>query len=318
MHECPMLKMGEKCPMLALPTGASGAHCPYCSKHLKATDPKPEPSAMSGEVMLDAAQRNRIGAKIETVAERPLRKTLLLQAKVAYDPELYGAQLEYLQKIKRYQKTSTIIDPYSSAAAERARTDLVSMGLSPELIREMSSWKTPDARLIGADPSGELWVNLFIYGEDLGDISAGADVEIQNPIAGKEPFRTKIKYLDHHVHSSTGNVRAWALVKNAEGHLRPEMYLQAKMIVELPSLLSVSEGAVLYSGDRPYVFVQSGEGVFEPRVVELGRKAEGYYEVRSGLKSQDVVIASGNFLVDSESRIRSAIDGAAGTEHGHD
>jgi len=70
--------------------------------------------------------------------------------------------------------------------------------------------------------------------------------------------------------------------------------------------LAVPESAVLPTGKRAVVFVDLGDGRLAPRDVELGLRAGGYYEVRTGLQAGEVVVTSGNFLVASESKLRSA------------
>jgi len=66
---------------------------------------------------------------------------------------------------------------------------------------------------------------------------------------------------------------------------------------------------VMDSGDRQYVFVVHDGGVFEPRTVQMGAKFEGKVAVLSGLKAGETIVTSGNFLVDSESRLKSAMGG---------
>jgi Cu(I)/Ag(I) efflux system membrane fusion protein len=72
-------------------------------------------------------------------------------------------------------------------------------------------------------------------------------------------------------------------------------------------VLAVPADAVLHSGGRDLVFVISDGGTFEPRAVELGREAGGYFEVRAGLQAGNEVVTSANFLIDSESRFRAAL-----------
>ncbi|MBI1991753.1 MAG: efflux transporter periplasmic adaptor subunit, partial [Candidatus Omnitrophica bacterium] len=67
------------------------------------------------------------------------------------------------------------------------------------------------------------------------------------------------------------------------------------------------------------VFVDQGQGLFEPRDVEVGVKAEGSYEVKSGVAEGELVVTSGNFLIDSESRLKAALEGMSGSgghQHG--
>ena len=72
-------------------------------------------------------------------------------------------------------------------------------------------------------------------------------------------------------------------------------------------LVILPEEAVLHTGERNLVFVSLGQGKYEPREVVLGQEAEGYYELISGVSKGEKVVTSANFLIDSESRLRSVI-----------
>ncbi len=318
MHECPMLKNGEDCPMLLLPKGQGGADCPYCSKHLHGDTS--EPIASAGQtVEIPEADAKKIGVRIENVQIRNLRKDIPIQARVAYDPELYQAQLDYLQKTKRFQRPAYVIDPFSSESAERGRLELVKMGVSGEMIEELKTWKKPDARLIGGDPNGELWVYAYFNEEDSSFAKPGALLEIT--VSGALPLQTPIKYVDGIVQGASRTIRARAIIDNKSAALKPDMYLQASLIADLGDRLSIPGEALLHAGDAPYVFVRKEGNLFEPRTIHIGQKAGIYYEVLSGLKEGESVIVSGNFLVDSESRIQSALSQSSATpakEHAHD
>ena len=86
--------------------------------------------------------------------------------------------------------------------------------------------------------------------------------------------------------------------------LRPDMYVDAELLVERPEALTVPVDAIVDSGLRRTVFVEAGEGVYEPRPVETGWRAGGRVEVLSGLAAGDRIVVSGTFLVDSESQLR--------------
>lgn len=88
--------------------------------------------------------------------------------------------------------------------------------------------------------------------------------------------------------------------------LRPDMYVDAELTVERPSALVVPADAVVDTGLRRTVFVEQGEGVFEPRAVETGWRAGGRVEILSGLEAGERIVESGTFLVDSESQLRAA------------
>ncbi len=93
----------------------------------------------------------------------------------------------------------------------------------------------------------------------------------------------------------------------------------ADVVFEVPigEVLAVPETAVVDTGRRTIVFVEIDQGMYAPRVVKLGRKAEGYYEVKHGLKEGDRVVVRGTFLLDSEAQIRGIYGTGAGGHHHH-
>ena len=96
-------------------------------------------------------------------------------------------------------------------------------------------------------------------------------------------------------------------VSNPDDKLKPEMFVNAKIHIDLGEKLAVPEGAILDTGLRKIVYLSEEGDILESREVTLGQKAGGYYEVIDGLKEGDVVVTSGNFLVDSESKLKNPI-----------
>ena len=86
--------------------------------------------------------------------------------------------------------------------------------------------------------------------------------------------------------------------------LRPDMFVDVELLVTLPAGLSVPAEAVLDSGVRKTVFVEVSEGVFEPRVVEIGWRYGDHVQILRGLVPGEQVVVNGNFYVDSESRLK--------------
>jgi Cu(I)/Ag(I) efflux system membrane fusion protein len=74
-------------------------------------------------------------------------------------------------------------------------------------------------------------------------------------------------------------------------------------------VVAIPESAVLDSGSRQAVFVDKGEGRFEPRAVTLGRRSDGYVEIREGIDDGEPVVVSANFLIDAESNLKAALKG---------
>ena len=93
-------------------------------------------------------------------------------------------------------------------------------------------------------------------------------------------------------------------IQNPGHKLKPQMFVNAKINVDLGEKLAVGESAVIDTGVRKIVYVVKQDDNFEQREVILGQKALGYFEVLEGLKDGDIVVTSGNFLVDSESKLK--------------
>ena len=106
--------------------------------------------------------------------------------------------------------------------------------------------------------------------------------------------------------SRTGKVRI--ALGNPKLELKPEMYANVELVVDRGQRLTVPEEAVLYAGERRLVFVDLGEGRLQPRKVEVGLRSGDRVEILSGLADGEVVVASGNFLIAAESRLKSATE----------
>jgi len=120
-----------------------------------------------------------------------------------------------------------------------------------------------------------------------------------------------------HLNAQTRTARVRIELANPDGLLRPDMYVDAEIDTGSPQpVLAVPESAILDTGSRQAVFVEKGQGRFEPRDVKLGRRGGGYIEVRQGVAEGEPVVVSANFLIDAESNLKAALKGFsdAGTQ----
>ncbi len=102
-------------------------------------------------------------------------------------------------------------------------------------------------------------------------------------------------------------------VANPEYILRPDMFVDVELPIALPPAISIPADAILDSGLKRTVFVDQGNGIFEPREVETGWRVGGRVEIVKGLKPGERIVTSGNFLIDSESRMELAAQGMYAT-----
>jgi hypothetical protein len=94
--------------------------------------------------------------------------------------------------------------------------------------------------------------------------------------------------------------------------LKPDMYADVEFHVNIPSALTVPADAVLNSGERKTVFIDRGNGFFEPRQVKTGEREGDRIQILSGLGGGERIVTSGNFLIDSESQMKAAASGMSG------
>nr|HQU29857.1 efflux RND transporter periplasmic adaptor subunit [Nitrospirales bacterium] len=104
----------------------------------------------------------------------------------------------------------------------------------------------------------------------------------------------------------TRTVKVRFELPNPDWKLKPDMFANVNMQISLGERLVVPSTAVLDSGTKQVVFVDEGSGMFEARNVALGVRTRDWYEIREGIKPGEMVVTSGNFLIDSESSLKAA------------
>ena len=122
-----------------------------------------------------------------------------------------------------------------------------------------------------------------------------------------EKFSGKISVIDPFICDALRTGRARIDVENPDLKLRPDMYVDVELKMDMGEGVAVPVPAVLPTGTRNIVFVDKGEGKLEPRFIEVGRKFGDDYQVRSGLQEGERVVASANFLIDAEAQVQGAL-----------
>jgi len=116
-----------------------------------------------------------------------------------------------------------------------------------------------------------------------------------------------VSYIYPALDESTRTLRVRLECPNPGGVLKPGMFSAVSIAVDLGEQLVVDDDAVLDTGLRQIVFVDKGEGRLEPREVVVGDRADGLAIIAKGLEAGERIVTSGNFLVDSESRMKAAL-----------
>jgi len=162
-----------------------------------------------------------------------------------------------------------------------------------------------------------VWVLVDISERDLERVAIGQTVDIRPRAFAHRAFSGKVALIYPHLNAQTRTARVRIELANPDGLLRPDMYVDAEIDTGSPQpVLAVPESAILDTGSRQAVFVEKGQGRFEPRDVKLGHRGGGYIEVREGVAEGEPVVVSANFLIDAESNLKAALKGFsdAGTQ----
>jgi Cu(I)/Ag(I) efflux system membrane fusion protein len=278
-------------------------------------------SAAGPTVMISPEKQQLIGVKTEPVKKVKLEKVIRASGKIAYDPQLMVTQEEFIQALNNEDnvKDSPLKDVIDRAKdlTEAARRKLKLMGMSDEQIEDLKKKRRADTSLYLPAKGESVWAYVSIYEYEMGLVKAGEPVDIEAVAYPGEVFRGEVVSINPVLDAVTRTNQVRIRVPNPGDKLKPEMFVNAKIKADLGEKLAIDENAVLDTGLRKIVYLSKEGGLLESREVKLGSKAEGYYEVLDGLEEGDIVVTSGNFLIDSETRLKSAVSGQETVDHKH-
>jgi membrane fusion protein, copper/silver efflux system len=154
-----------------------------------------------------------------------------------------------------------------------------------------------------------VWMIAEVFEQNLAEISPGQDADATLLAYPGRRFAGKVTFIYPMVTAATRTGRVRIELPNPDGALMPDMYATVALSAGSGAepVLAVPDSAVIDSGMRRIVLVEKGEGRFEPRAIETGRRGDGYVAVLEGLKDGDKVVVAANFLIDAESNLKSAL-----------
>jgi Cu(I)/Ag(I) efflux system membrane fusion protein len=157
-----------------------------------------------------------------------------------------------------------------------------------------------------------VWAMVDVAERDLAFVAAGQSVTVRARSYPDRKFTGRVDLVYPHLSPATRTVRVRVELPNPEHLLLPDMYAEAEIDTGSgQSVVAVPDSAVIDSGARQVVIIDRGEGKFEPRAVQLGRRGAGYVEIKEGVAEGDAVVTSANFLIDAESNLKAALKGLA-------
>ena len=209
--------------------------------------------------------------------------------------DISDRQIEDLRRTGEVRRTMTVHSPQEGTVVHKAVYDGQHIGPGQHLYRiaELS----------------RVWVYADVYEYELPWVREGQEAEVELSYLPGKTFTGKVTYVYPFLESKTRTVKVRMSFPNPELELKPEMYANVTIRSPLPadSVLTVPVQAVIHSGPRRLAVVSLGEGRFQPREIRVGAEAQGFYEVLEGLREEERIVTSAQFLIDSESNLKAAV-----------
>ncbi len=255
-----------------------------------------------------------------------------------YSPDLVSTQQEYLiaRRGKQYLGNSSFpeasqgADSLLKSARERLRLwdisddQIKKLDETGEVTRTLTFYSpidgfvldrkafpqtnaTPDMELYTMADLSTIWATAEIYEFEVPYVHAGQQAQMELSYFPGKTYSGRVTYIYPTVDPQTRTVKVRLEFPNPNFELKPQMYSDVILNIDYGNQVVVPQAAVLDSGERQTVFVALGDGYLAPREIKTGAKVDEKVIVLSGLHPGETIVTSGNFLIDSESRLSSAM-----------
>jgi Cu(I)/Ag(I) efflux system membrane fusion protein/cobalt-zinc-cadmium efflux system membrane fusion protein len=264
-----------------------------------------------------------------------------------YSPDLVSAQEEYVQAIHYLQNLPQGITPDARKGAEQlvesGKRRLLNWDIPDRSIAALEKRNVPEKAMTIYSPSNGVvldkmvvagqnvmpgmalykvadlsvvWAMANVYQEDLPYVKLGTEATVEVTSITGRTFRGKVQFVSPVLDPSTKTAAVRIAIRNtADLLLKPQMF--ANITIQSPVLrnvLSVSQQAVIHTGERNIIIVSLGNGYFKPQEVKLGMSANGFVQVLTGLIGGQTIVTSSQFLIDSESNLKKAVSQMSGID----
>ena len=212
--------------------------------------------------------------------------------------DISDAQIQALEETRRVEQNMTLYSPTTGFVMTRNVYE--------------QSYVAPETELYDIADLSTIWVLVDIYEYEAPFVHVGQAGSMQLSFLPGKSFHGRVDYVYPTLDPATRTMKVRLVFPNPDFALKPSMYADVELKIDYGMQTLVPSEAVLNSGTRQVVFMPMPGGYFEPREIKVGAQFDGQYAVLAGLKPGDRIVASGNFLIDSESRLGTATQGMAG------
>jgi Cu(I)/Ag(I) efflux system membrane fusion protein len=256
-----------------------------------------------------------------------------------YSPELVSTQEEYLLALKAVRSLGDSEFPEVAQNArsllEVTRQRFALWDITPDHIRDLEKTGKvlrtlplhapssgyvmhmavregmhvmPAMELYALADLSTVWVLADVYEYEIPLVELGQEATVTFSYFPGQTFKGKVTYVYPILETKTRTVKVRFELPNPKWALKPGMFANIDLQIPRGKRLVVPNTAVLDSGTEQLVFIDQGQGMFEPRKVTVGVRTRDAYEILEGIKAGELVVTRGNFLIDSESNLKAATE----------
>jgi RND family efflux transporter MFP subunit len=209
--------------------------------------------------------------------------------------DITDAQINALEASGKTERTTTLYSPINGFVMSRNAYE--------------QAYVTPETDLYDIADLSTVWVSVDIYEYEAPYVHIGQPASMQLSYFPGKTYRGHVTYVYPTLDPKTRTIKVRLEFPNPGYELKPDMYADIQLAIDYGKQVVVPSEAVLNSGTRQVVFIAKPGGYFEPREIKVEDQFDGQYAVLAGLKPGEKIVASGNFLIDSESRLGAAMQG---------
>jgi RND family efflux transporter MFP subunit len=250
--------------------------------------------ALRGEKLLSQSKIEGASANAQSLSKAS-RKRLKLW-------DINEEQIERLERTGRSEVNLEIVSPTNGFVIEKNAFE--------------GKYVNPGDILYTIADLEKIWAIADVYEYELPYVEVGQEAKITlSYLPGKE-FIGKVAHVYPYLNDNTRTAQVRFEIDNFDFKLKPDMYVNVQIEIDLGKRLMIPKDAILYAGERRIAYVKKDERTFEPKEIKTGVQKNQAVEVLGGLVEGDVVVTSANFLLDSESQLRAAVLSMLGGDHG--
>lgn len=184
-----------------------------------------------------------------------------------------------------------------------------------EKLLQPGAYVMPGEKLFSLANLSNVWMYADVYEKDQGSVKPGQVVTVTSDAYPGENFTGTVNFINPILDDATRAAKVRVVMNNLDGRLKPNMFVNASIHIPLGAAIVIPESSLLDTGTRKVVFVAQDENTFVKRDVVIGKEADGYIQILSGLNDGDTVVTAATFLIDSQTKLGS-MGGMAGMDMG--